>query len=88
MSEYRIYVTDFGRKDLSFIRSLFHKSHTNVCHITFSDVVFPDGIVSVDSKITGQYIMNLRSLTLSGPEVEVGRSQDGTSRTVPYSLVL
>lgn len=72
MSEYHIYITDFGHKDLSFIRSPFHKSHTNVCHITLSDVVFPDGIVSVDSKVTGQYIMDLSSLTLSGPEVELG----------------
>lgn len=72
MWEYHIYATDFGLKGLSFIRSFFHKSHTNVWRITLSDVVFPDGIVSVDSGVTGQYIMDPRSLTLSGPEVELG----------------
>lgn len=68
---------------MSFIRSLFHKSHTNVCCITLSDVVFPDGIVSVDSKVTGQYIKDVRSLTLSGTEVEVEDHKRGGRALLP-----
>lgn len=68
---------------MSFIRSLFHKSHTNVCHIALSDVVFPDGIVSVDSKATGQYIKDLRSRTLSGTEVEVEDLKMGGGALLP-----
>lgn len=68
---------------MSFIRSLFHKSHTNVCRIALSDVVFPDGIVSVDSKVTGQYIKDLRSLTLSGTEVEGEDRKRGGGALLP-----
>lgn len=41
--------------EVNFIRPLSHISHVTVCHVVLSDVVFPHGVVNMESRGTGQY---------------------------------